>query len=248
MKHFWLRLLRLLIGLFLFSTGLCLTIQANLGRSPWDVLHHGISLTTGITIGQANIVMGIIVVLISLILKEKIGVGTILNTLLVGTFMDLIMNSNFIPKMVGIIPGLIMLTAGMFVLSVATYLYIGSGFYAGPRDLLMVSLAKKTPWPLGITRNSIEILAFIVGFFLGGQYGIGTLLYALLLGPIMQLVFGFFKFNVRTIKQDSLFDTIAELKEYFKKKDPASETETESTVSFDETSAPALVAEKEEML
>jgi len=213
MKHLLLRFIRLIVALFFFAAGMCLTIQANLGRAPWDVLHHGISLVTGLTIGQGNISMSILVLTIALIMKEKIGVGTLCNAFLVGNFLDMVMASGLVPKMQGFIPGFLMLVAGMVLMSVASYFYIGSGFYAGPRDLLMVSLTKKTGKPLGLIRNSIELVAFIAGLLLGGQYGIGTLLYALLLGPIMQFVFRLFHFDVKTIRQDSLLDTAREIRE-----------------------------------
>lgn len=218
MKRLILRFIRLILGLVLFATGMCLTIQANLGRAPWDVLHHGISLVTGITIGQANIVMSVVVLILSLLLKEKIGIGTLCNAFLVGNFLDMVMASGLIPRMHGIIPGLLMLFAGMVVMSLASFFYIGSAFYAGPRDLLMVSLTKKTGKPLGLVRNGIELLAFIAGLFLGGQYGVGTLLYALFLGPIMQFVFKLFHFDVKTIQQDSLPDTIREVKDLLHRK------------------------------
>ena len=221
MKNLVLRFIRLIVGLILFATGMCLTIQANLGRAPWDVLHHGISLVTGLTIGQGNISMSILVLTIGLLLKEKIGVGTLCNAFLVGNFLDMVMATGLIPKMQGFIPGLLMLIAGMVVMSFASYFYIGSGFYAGPRDLLMVSLTKKTGKPLGLIRNSIELVAFIAGFFLGGQYGIGTLLYALLLGPIMQFVFRLFRFDVKTIPQDSLKDTALQIKQIRQEKKSA---------------------------
>lgn len=214
MKHLILRFCRLMIGLVLFATGMCMTIQANLGRAPWDVLHHGISLVTGLTIGQGNIIMSVVVLTIGLLMKEKIGVGTLCNAFLVGNFLDIVMNSGLIPKMQGFIPGFLMLVAGMVVMSFASFFYIGSAFYAGPRDLLMVSLTKRTGKPLGLVRNSIEFVAFLGGLLLGGQYGIGTLLYALLLGPIMQFVFRLFHFDVKTIHQDALPDTFRQIKEY----------------------------------
>ena len=213
MKHLLLRFLRLMIGLVFFATGMCMTIQANLGRAPWDVLHHGISLVTGLTIGQGNIMMSVVVLTIGLLMKERIGVGTLCNAFLVGNFLDMVMASGLVPLMHGFIPGFLMLVAGMVVMSFASFFYIGSAFYAGPRDLLMVSLTKKTGKPLGLIRNCIEFVAFLGGLILGGQYGIGTLLYALLLGPIMQFVFRLFHFDVKTIQQDALPDTIRQVRQ-----------------------------------
>lgn len=115
------RFIRLFAGLFLFAVGIVLTINANLGLSPWDVFHQGITYLTGITMGQASIGVGIILVMLNAVLGESLGWGSLCNMLFIGLFMDLIMLNHFIPLSNGIFSGLIMMFLGMFIIGLASY-------------------------------------------------------------------------------------------------------------------------------
>ena len=221
LKQYLFRLVKLFVGFFFFALGMVLTMHANLGRAPWDVLHHGLSRVTGLTVGQANQVIGVAVVILALFLKEKIGLGTILNIYFIGFFVDLIIKSNFVPVLESLTWGLVMMFGGMIVFAFAGYLYISAGFYAGPRDLLMVGFTRKWRFKAGVIRTFIETTVFLAGLLLGGQYGLGTLLFALFCGPIMQIVFNLVHFDVKTFYQESLFETIRNIRALLKKQTAA---------------------------
>lgn len=194
------RLIRLFIGLFLYAVGIVLTINSNLGLSPWDVFHQGITYFIGITMGQASIAVGIIIVIINAILGERLGLGTLLNMLFIGLFMDLIMINHLIPILNSFVSGVVMMFLGMFIIGLASYFYIGAGLGSGPRDGLMIALTKRTNRSVSFIRNSIEISALFAGYLLGGFVGLGTLIMSFTLGYIIQFVFKLFRFDVNSIR------------------------------------------------
>jgi uncharacterized membrane protein YczE len=212
MKETAFGIFKLFLGFFLFSTGIVMTINANLGLAPWDVFHQGLSNVLGITIGQASIGVGIIILALNWLLGERIGWGTIGNMLFIGLFLDLLLELNIIPVFENIVLRLAMMCAGMFVLGVATYLYLSSGLGSGPRDGLMVALTKKTKKSVGLVRNTIESFALVMGYALGGFVGIGTFIMALTTGYFVQLAFGLFKFDVSQIQHRFVDDDIRALK------------------------------------
>ncbi|WP_242876232.1 YczE/YyaS/YitT family protein [Desulfosporosinus hippei] len=218
------RIIRLFLGLFLFAVGIVLTINANLGLAPWDVFHQGIVYLTGITMGQASIGVGIILVIINAALGERVGWGSLGNMLFIGLFMDLIMLNYLIPIATDLISGLIMMFLGMFIVGVASYFYIGAGLGSGPRDGLMIALTKKTNRSVRFIRNSIEISALIVGYLLGGFIGIGTLIMSVALGYIIQFIFKLFRFNVKQVQHRFIDDDVRFLREKFLKTKPSNET------------------------
>lgn len=191
--------LRLIVGLFVYALGIIVTIQADLGLTPWNTFHQGIALHTGITLGQAISGVGLIIIIFNIIMKENVGLGTIMNMCLIGTFVDIISKVGIIPKSQSLLTGILMLIIGMFIIAIASWLYIGSGLGAGPRDGMMVSLVKITGKPVGVVRGSIEILVLIVGFVLGGKVGIGTPIMAFLIGPIVQITFKAVGFDVKSV-------------------------------------------------
>ena len=178
-----------------------------LGYAPWDVLHAGISKVTGMTIGVASITTGLIIVIIDLISKEKIGLGTILNMILIGVFFDLIMSANIVPTTTNWIISLFMILFGLFLMSIGTYFYISSALGAGPRDGLMVAFTRKTKWPVGLCRGIIEVLAILVGWKLGGLFGIGTIISAFSIGFFIQITFKMLNFDSTKIKHETLGET-----------------------------------------
>lgn len=200
MKENGLRIIRLFVGVFLYAAGIVMTINAQVGLAPWDVFHQGVSNIIGITMGQASIAIGAIIVVVDSLLGERLGWGSLCNMVFVGIFLDLLMLNHIIPVFKGIIPRLVMMTAGMFVIGVASYLYIGVGLGAGPRDGLMVALTKKTGKSVRLVRGTIETGAVIFGYMMGGFVGIGTLIMALTTGVFVQLAFQLFKFDVNKVE------------------------------------------------
>lgn len=198
------RLGRLIFGLALYSIGIVLTINADIGYAPWDVLHVGLGKTFGISIGLASIAVGLIVVLVAYLFKEKMGLGTLLNMLLIGVFIDAIFYVGAVPKAVGLLWGVLYLLAGLLVISFASYFYIGSGFGAGPRDSLMVLLAKKLKTTVGFVRTGMEISVVLIGWLLGGAVGIGTVLSSFLIGLFIHAVFKMLKFDPKAVKHQTL--------------------------------------------
>jgi len=197
-------LVRLVSGLFLYAVGIVFTIQASLGVTPWNTFHQGIALLTGISLGQALSLTGLAIIILNVFAKEKIGVGTILNMWLIGIFVDFIMKFSIIPNADSLISGLFMIVIGMFTIATASWLYIGSELGAGPRDGLMVTLVRWTGKPVGLVRGSIELTVLILGTLLGGQFGIGTPIMAFLIGPIVQLTFKVFRFDVKNVEHQYL--------------------------------------------
>ena len=200
LKEKGLTIIRLFAGFFLYSAGIVMTINANIGLAPWDVFHQGLSKTFGITIGQASIGIGIIIVIINSLFREKVGWGSLGNMLFIGVFVDLLMLNHIIPEFENLVLRVLMMFSGMFVIGVATYLYIGVGLGAGPRDGLMVALTKRTGKSVRLVRNTIETAVVIVGYLLGGSVGAGTLVMALTIGVFVQLAFQLFKFDVKKVE------------------------------------------------
>ncbi|WP_312890954.1 YczE/YyaS/YitT family protein [Clostridium thailandense] len=179
-------------------------MNAHIGYAPWDAFHVGLGNVTGISIGTASIITGIVIGIITIVLGEKLGLGTILNMVLIGIFLDIIMEFHIIPVLNNMFLGIIMLVAGLFIIALASYFYIGSAFGAGPRDSLMVALTRKTGLPIGICRGSIELIAALVGWFLGGMLGVGTVISALVIGFCVQTTFKLLKFDATVVNHETL--------------------------------------------
>jgi len=202
------RLVRLVFGLLLYAVGIVTTIKANIGYAPWDVFHVGLSRTFGISIGIASIVVGFLIVAIVALAKEKIGIGTVLNMFLIGLFMDFILLADVIPVFQSPVLGFIEMIAGLFVIAVASYFYIGSGFGAGPRDSLMVYLTRKTKLPVGLIRACIEIAVTLLGWLLGGKAGVGTVIAGFAIGFCVQITFRMLRFDPTAIRHETIAETL----------------------------------------
>ncbi|MDF2596470.1 MAG: putative rane protein [Clostridia bacterium] len=200
------RLFALFLGILLYAFGIVLSIEANLGIAPWDAFHQGISTLTGITMGQAGIGVGILILIFNYWLKEKIGLGTIVNILGIGLMIDFLLYLDIIPTMHSLVGGITAIVVSMFVIAFGSYFYIGSGYGIGPRDGLMVGLVKKTNKKVGFIRGVIELSVLVIGVVLGGKIGIGTVILGIGIGPIVQLTFKFLNFDVSTIKHQYLFE------------------------------------------
>jgi len=218
-NEFFIRTSKVIFGLLLYALGILLTIHANIGLAPWDAFSIGISGVTNISYGNVTIITGIIILIVLVVLlKEKIGVGTVLNTILIGIFVDIVQSFNIIPYMTNFISGILMLLLGQVVISLATYFYISPGLGCGPRDTLMVALGKKFPnIPIGAIRGSIEGTVLVIGWILGAKVGLGTVVSVFGIGFIMQTTFKLLDFDVKAVVHESLFQTIASFKKFIYK-------------------------------
>lgn len=204
---------RLFLGYFVCALGIVMTINAHLGLAPWDVLHEGMTNVLNITMGRANIVLGLILIILNAVFGENIGWGTVFNMIFVGIFIDFLMFNGLVPVFTSFIPSFIMMLLGMLVLGYGCFLYIGAGFGIGPRDGLMVALTKKTGKSVRFVKNSVEILAIIVGFVLGGSVGIGTAVMSITGGYFFQFAFKSVNFDVTEVEHRYIKDDIRYIKE-----------------------------------
>jgi uncharacterized membrane protein YczE len=178
------RLTRLFLGLIAYGYSSALLVRAGLGNLPWDVFHQGVARHTGLSIGVVSIVVGAVVLLLWIPLRQRPGLGTLSNVVIVGTFTDVGLATLPTPSLLWL--RVAYLVAGILLNAVATALYVGARLGPGPRDGLMTGLAAKG-LSVRFARTGIEIVMVAIGFALGGRLGFGTLIYALCIGPLVQL-------------------------------------------------------------
>jgi uncharacterized membrane protein YczE len=178
------RIPQLLIGLFLYGLGIALMIRGVIGAAPWDVLSQGLATHIPLTFGTVTIIVSGIVLLMWIPLRQRMGVGTILNALLIGPSADV--GFLIIPVTVVLWIRVIYFAVGLTMVGAATGLYIGARFGPGPRDGLMTGLHRVTGRPIWVVRTALEVTVVAIGWLLGGNVGIGTVAFALLVGPLCQ--------------------------------------------------------------
>lgn len=179
------RLLQLFAGLVTFAFGESLIIQARLGVMSWDVLHQGLTKHLGLTIGQWSIIVGALVLLLWIPMRERPGLGTVGNVIVIGPTLDLFLH--WVPATPSMGWRVAMLLVGIFINGVATAAYIGARLGSGPRDGLMTGLVRLTRWPVGWIRTAIELSVVVVGYLLGGNLNAGTVLFVVTIGPIVHV-------------------------------------------------------------
>ncbi len=184
------------------SYGLAAMIQAGIGAPPWDVLHLGLSLQLELTYGRVVQGMGLVMILLSWIMGIRPHLGTILNMIFIGLFVDLYMTANLMPQPQHLLLQLAQLAIGTLLFSYGTAVYILANRGTGPRDSFMIALSRLSGLKMGLIRTFIEVAATITGFLLGGPLGIGTLLFAFTVGPLMEL---FFKIGRRQAKAVKIY-------------------------------------------
>ena len=180
-------LVRLIIGLYLFGLGIAFQIRATLGLAPWDVFGQGLANITGLSFGLATVLASAIILLLWIPLKQKPGLGTVFNALLIGPFVDL--SLRFVPSAAdwGIVGQIGWYVLGMAIIALGTGIYIGARLGPGPRDGLMTGSVKKFRKPVWIVRTVLEGGATLIGIALGGPVGLGTLLFVVGIGPMVQV-------------------------------------------------------------
>jgi uncharacterized membrane protein YczE len=178
------RIVRCVAGLVLFGIGISLLIDANLGAAPWDVFHTGVSELTGWSVGTIIIVTGIALLALWIPLKESPGLGTVLNAFEVGLVVGIALP--LIPEPEALVPRVAMMLGGVVIIAIGSGLYIGAGLGPGPRDGLMTGLARHG-LSIRVARTGIEVLVLVAGVLLGGSIGIGTAVFALGIGPLVQV-------------------------------------------------------------
>lgn len=180
------RLVQLIAGLVLYGVSLAALIRSGLGNAPWDVLHQGIARHLSVSIGSVLIVVSFIVLAFWIPLRERPGLGTILNAILIGLAANATLA--LLSEPTGLAWRVLMMVAGVAGNAVATALYIGAQLGPGPRDGLMTGLHRRTGWSIRVVRTGLEVSVVVIGWLLGGTLGVGTLLYAVGIGPLVQLL------------------------------------------------------------
>ncbi len=185
------RIASLLVGLFLFALAIVLILESKLGLSPWDVLNQGIAKHTPLSFGMANVAVGLVVLFVAWALGGTPGIGTVANAVLVGTFIqgltaiDALTTLHHQPLGVRVV----LLVAGVALIGPASAFYIGADFGAGPRYTLMLVGTRRTGVRVALVRGTLELCALVVGIALGGTFGVGTLLFAFGVGPVIEASF-----------------------------------------------------------
>lgn len=182
--HLLHRLSRLTLGLFMFGFGAAFMLRARLGTDPWTVFAEGLSLVSGLSIGLITVIVGAVVLLLWIPIRQRPGFGTIANALLVGPFMEVGLFLIDTPPTLAL--RIIFFAQGLLMVAIGSGWYIGSGLGPGPRDGLMTGLNRRFGWPIWSVRMGIEVTVVISGWLLGGTVGWGTVVFALLIGPLVQ--------------------------------------------------------------
>jgi uncharacterized membrane protein YczE len=180
------RLVQLYLGLALYGVSMALMIRSALGNMPWDVLHQGLSQRLGWSLGTVTVVVGAVVLLCWIPLRQRPGLGTVSNVVVIGLAVDTALA--LVPHVDAMAGRIALATGGILLNAVATALYIGARFGPGPRDGLMTGLVGRTGWSLRLVRTGIEVAVVLTGWALGGTLGVVTVVYAVVIGPLVHLL------------------------------------------------------------
>jgi len=205
--------LRIVTGLIVFSFGVHLTIYANIGLAPWDCLGMGLAKHTPFNYGVVMTMIAVIVLMIDILLKERIGFGTIIDALLTGNFIQIFNYLNKLPENDNIWLGIFIMLTGFVFMALGMWIYMKAQQGCGPRDSLLVGLGKRMPKiPIGLVEVLLWAVVLLIGFLLDGPVGIGTLLSTFGAGIVMQLVYSIIKFEPRKLKHRDVLNVIKEMK------------------------------------
>ncbi|WP_243704656.1 YitT family protein [Micromonospora sp. KC723] len=197
------RLAQLYAGLVLYGVSMALMIRSGLGLNPWDVFHQGLSRQTGISVGTASILVGATVLLLWIPLRQRPGLGTLSNVVVIGLAVDATVA--LLPADLPLPARVVLVVTGIVANGAATGLYLGADLGPGPRDGLMTGLVARRPgWSVRLVRTAIEVVVLASGVLLGGTVGLGTVAYALAIGPLTQLFIPLFAVSHRTAPETNL--------------------------------------------
>ena len=204
--------LRIVLGLLIFAFGVHLTIFANIGLAPWDCLGMGIAKHTPLNYGLSMTLMAVIILIIDLLLKERIGFGTVIDALLTGNFVQLFNDLNPLPLNTSLWLGIPIMLAGFVFMALGMRIYMLAAQCCGPRDSLLVGLGKRVPkLPIGLVEILLWAIVLLAGWLLGGPVGIGTLISTVGAGFIMQLVYNLQHFEPRAVHHRDIAQIVREL-------------------------------------
>jgi uncharacterized membrane protein YczE len=176
------RFTQLVVGLVIFGLGIAMMLRSGLGLPPWDVLHQGLGERFGLSVGVWSIIISVAVLVLWLPLRERYGVGTVLNAIIIGVVIDL--GALVVPAPEAVWWAVVLMVGGIFLIGLASGMYIGANLGPGPRDGLMTAIARRGV-SIRATRWGLEIAVLITGILLGGTFGVGTVAFALFIGPIV---------------------------------------------------------------
>lgn len=202
----------LFFGFFLFALAILLALYSNLGMSPWDVFHMGIVKNSLLSLGQTSQIVGFVIIMLSIFLGVVPGIGSVLNMIFIGMFIDLINSTGLLTTPESMVGKVLLLLSAIFIMGIASYFYLQVELGAGPRDGLMEGLVKKLKKPVWLIRGSIEITVLLIGFLLGGPVGMGTILLALGIGPSVQFAFKIGKYDSKTSHHMNFVDLYRSIK------------------------------------
>ena len=197
------------VSLFVNGFGVYLTIQANIGAGPWDVLNLGLSKTLGILYGSASIAVSYAILGVDIALKEPIGVAMFIDALVVGKAVDFFNKIQAVKKCDSLMSGILVMLLGLIIMAYTQYTYMSASLGCGPRDTLLVALAKRAKRiPIGAVSIALLGTATLIGWILGGPVGIGTIICAFATGPIMQMAFRTVKFDATNVHHQHLGESV----------------------------------------
>lgn len=197
------------ISRFFNGFGVYLTIQANIGAGPWDVLNLGVAKTFGILYGTASVAISYAILGVDIVLREPIGIAMFIDAFVVGKAVDFFNRINIVPECDSLVKGVVVMVIGLVIMAYTQYTYMSASLGCGPRDTLLVALAKRAgKIPIGAVSIALLSLATFVGWLLGGPVGIGTLICAFATGPIMQMAFSTVKFDATHVHHQHLAESV----------------------------------------
>ncbi len=186
-RAFWLDMVRLQFGLFLYGLAISLMLEAHIGLDPWSALHDALSDRSGLSFGRISQGIGLLLIVFSgLVLSVRPGIATIFNMLIIGPWVDVLRPLSWFPSTDSLVLGSVQFVCGVFVMGLGSAVYIGARLGAGPRDGLVMGLSRRISRSLRVSRISVEMTVLAAAAVLGGSIGLGTVIFALLMGPTMQ--------------------------------------------------------------
>ena len=211
-KRIALQWLRIAAGLLVFAFGVHLTIFANIGLAPWDCLGMGVAKHTPLNYGLAMTLIAVAVLIVDLLLKERIGFGTVIDALLTGNFVQMFNDLNPLPENGSLWLGIVIMLAGFVFMALGMWIYMLAGQCCGPRDSLLVGLGKRLRrLPIGLVEILLWAAVLLAGWLLGGPVGIGTLISTVGAGAVMQLVYHLVRFEPRDVRHRDIPEVVREL-------------------------------------